>query len=318
MNLTTESAICIVPAGEGKSVWAMGEKFTFKLGAEETGGAFGLAEVIAQPRNGPPPHIHRREDELFCVLNGEFEFVVGDKVITRSSGFAAWLPRNGLHTYTNVGSRPGRMLVLYAPSGFEQFVAQWSHPVIHPAELPPPATSDDVDQLMTAAADFGIEMRPSAKAMPDASAPATEPSFWVLGQLVTVKLGRHETNGQFSVVEVLCPPGTSVLEHRHVAMDEVFYVLAGTAEFTFGDRVERVAQGGLVFVPRGEVHGFRNTGTTPVRLLDIHTPAGFEDFFREAGIPAVDPTTPPPPGPPPSPEQLQALLQRHGMELPGL
>ena len=63
--LKTNSAIKIVRASEGEAFWAMGEKLNFKLKAEDTGGAFGLAEVTAQPRNGPPPHLHHREDEFF-------------------------------------------------------------------------------------------------------------------------------------------------------------------------------------------------------------------------------------------------------------
>ena len=173
----------------------------------------------------------------------------------------------------------------------------------------------DIDALMAAAPRFGIELYPNAKVSPDLSKPAIPPSYWVLGQFVTQKLTGRDTAGQFSVAEVLCPPGTSVMNHVHVAADELFYVLSGTAEFTFADHVEFIEAGGTVFVPRGQVHGFRNRGNTPVRLFAVHTPAGFENFFQEVGVPATDPNRPPPMIPPPSPDQMAALLRKHGMQL---
>jgi hypothetical protein len=34
-------------------------------------------------------------------------------------------------------------------------------------------------------------------------------------------------------------------------------------------------------VPPETPHGFRNVGPTPARLIDYHTPGGFERFFEE-------------------------------------
>ena len=134
MSKTT--SIRSIRAGEGEAVWAMGEKIIFKLGPEETGGAFGLVEVIAQPRNGPPPHVHLHEDELFFVIDGEFNFVLEDRTFTRSTGYATCLPKRVLHTYTNIGQLPGRLLVLTAPCGFERFIRSWARPVTDSARCP--------------------------------------------------------------------------------------------------------------------------------------------------------------------------------------
>src|ERR1043166_1813247 len=95
----------IIRAGEGEAVWAMSEKITFKLGPEDTGGAFGVAELVSQPNGGPPPHIHRREDEMFLVLNGDFMFAQGERSFNRTNGFAVYLAKNVLHTYNNIGQR---------------------------------------------------------------------------------------------------------------------------------------------------------------------------------------------------------------------
>jgi quercetin dioxygenase-like cupin family protein len=311
------SSIRIIRAGEGEVSWAMGERFTFKIGPEETGGAFTLAEVIAQPRNGPPPHLHHREDELFYVAEGDFRFVLGEDSFRGPAGSAAYLPKGVLHTYSNTGQKPGKILVIATPSGFEEFIRSWARPAAEVGAIPPIPTQDDIDKLMAAAPAFGIELHPEVQFPPESLRPRTDRSHWVLGQFVTTKLTARETSGNFSVVEVISPPGAAVPNHVHLAMDEIFYLLEGAVHFSFGDHEERVDQGGLVFVPRGEVHGFRNAGPTPSRMLDLHTPGGFEAFFAEAGIPATTFDVPPPAGPAPDWNQLLSLFRKHGMEIPG-
>ena len=41
------------------------------------------------------------------------------------------------------------------------------------------------------------------------------------------------------------------------------------------------ATGELVFKPRGVAHAFWNAGDEPARLLELISPAGFENYFRE-------------------------------------
>jgi hypothetical protein len=49
---------------------------------------------------------------------------------------------------------------------------------------------------------------------------------------------------------------------------------ADTPRFTFG--IIAAPPGTFVLVPPGVEHGFRNDGDTPVRMLNIHAPAGFD------------------------------------------
>lgn len=88
----------IVPPGEGKVLQVLGETYTFKAVGEETGGAYALVEIATPPQLGPPLHVHRREDEGFYVLAGEYAIQVGDRRITATSGSFAFLPRNIPHT----------------------------------------------------------------------------------------------------------------------------------------------------------------------------------------------------------------------------
>ncbi|MDX6556122.1 MAG: hypothetical protein QOD86_2317 [Miltoncostaeaceae bacterium] len=90
------------------------------------------------------------------------------------------------------------------------------------------------------------------------------------------------TGGAFSLVEHPLPPralGSPVHTHRNE--DEYTYVLEGRVGLQLGDEVIEAGPGDLVFKPRGVPHAFWNAGDEPARMLEIISPAGFEDYFRE-------------------------------------
>jgi mannose-6-phosphate isomerase-like protein (cupin superfamily) len=100
--------------------------------------------------------------------------------------------------------------------------------------------------------------------------------------------GKH-TGGRIAVVEHTIGPGVLAGPmHRHSREDEYSYVITGRLGAIF-DGQEVVAEpGDLVFKPRGEWHSFWNPGDVPTRILEIITPSGLEEFFRELGAVAGD------------------------------
>jgi quercetin dioxygenase-like cupin family protein len=90
------------------------------------------------------------------------------------------------------------------------------------------------------------------------------------------------TGGAFSLVEHPLPPralGSPVHTHRNE--DEYSYVLEGRVGVQLGEEVIEAGPGDLVFKPRGVAHAFWNAGDEQARLLEIISPAGFENYFRE-------------------------------------
>ena len=90
------------------------------------------------------------------------------------------------------------------------------------------------------------------------------------------------TGGRFSLVEHPLPPralGSPV--HTHRDEDEYSYVLEGQVGVQLGSQVFTVGPGDLVTKPRDVPHAFWNAGDEPARLLELISPAGFEDYFRE-------------------------------------
>ena len=53
-------------------------------------------------------------------------------------------------------------------------------------------------------------------------------------------------------------------------------IVEGEMTFTLADGDVAAPPGTVVLVPPGVEHGFRNDGATPVRMLNIHAPAGFD------------------------------------------
>ncbi len=95
-------------------------------------------------------------------------------------------------------------------------------------------------------------------------------------------LDRAHTAGRVAVVEHMIAPGVLAAPmHRHSREDEFSFVLEGRVGAIF-DGVEVFAEAGdFVFKPRGEWHTFWNAGAGPLRILEIITPGGLEELFRQ-------------------------------------
>lgn len=98
---------------------------------------------------------------------------------------------------------------------------------------------------------------------------------------VAFKLDGGATAGALSIVEHPFAVGALVPPHIHTREDEISIVLEGEIGFRSGDQEVVLGAGGYIVKPRNEVHAMWNAGTVPARMIEIITPAGFEDFFRE-------------------------------------
>lgn len=78
----------------------------------------------------------------------------------------------------------------------------------------------------------------------------------------------------FGVIEIAA--GRVLEPHVHAEEDDAFYVLDGVMTFTLGAETITATPGTFVLVPPGVEHGFANDGDVPVRMLNVHAPAGFD------------------------------------------
>jgi len=76
-------------------------------------------------------------------------------------------------------------------------------------------------------------------------------------------------NQPVTVKTITVEPGCRLSLQRHEHREELWHVLDGRADVHV-DGVEQVVQAGAVLlVPRGSVHRLGNSGTEPVRVLEI-------------------------------------------------
>jgi mannose-6-phosphate isomerase-like protein (cupin superfamily) len=109
-----------------------------------------------------------------------------------------------------------------------------------------------------------------------------EGSEGTLGSIgVAFKLWGGDTGGAVSRVEHPFPVGALVLPHLHTREDEYSIVTEGEIGFRSGDREVVLGAGGYITKPRNEMHAMWNAGDVPARMIEVISPAGFENFFKE-------------------------------------
>lgn len=117
-----------------------------------------------------------------------------------------------------------------------------------------------------------------------------------------------DASGRFSLVEhPMSARALAAPLHRHTREDEYSYVIEGRVGALLGDEVVIGGPGDLIFKPRNQWHTFWNAGDEPARLLEIISPAGFEQFFEElidlGGVGGA------------APEAFASLCERYELEM---
>jgi quercetin dioxygenase-like cupin family protein len=128
------------------------------------------------------------------------------------------------------------------------------------------------------------------------------------GAVMTIKVRAEDTNGTYSLMESVLPPGGRVPPHIHHQEDEATYVLEGELSIEMAGRALKATRGSYVVVPRDIQQSFTNTGEGPCRFLTFFTPGGAEGFFEEASDLARASG-----GPPPI-EGMAAIHQKYALE----
>ena len=121
---------------------------------------------------------------------------------------------------------------------------------------------------------------------------------WISGGFgVIFKVFGTETGGRLAIVEHPIWPRVLVTPNVHENEDEYSFVLVGTIGARIGDRELQASAGSYVLKPRQVPHTFWNPTDQPARILEMISPAGFEDFFDQLG-------------------QLVATFDRQGGQIP--
>ena len=119
----------------------------------------------------------------------------------------------------------------------------------------------------------------------------------------------ESSGGRFALVEqTIAPRALAAPMHTHEREDEYSFVLAGRLGAQIGDEVVEAGPGELVLKPRGIPHAFWNAGDEETRLLEIISPAGFEQYFADVAPALARPGAP-------DSEALAEIRGRYGLTM---
>jgi quercetin dioxygenase-like cupin family protein len=97
--------------------------YTVILRGIDNDNEYSLVEMIFPPDKEKeiPLHKHERENIIMYILEGTFLIKYGDEEINGVSGMVLKFEKNIAHSYKKVGTKVGKLLMLYAPGGLENY-----------------------------------------------------------------------------------------------------------------------------------------------------------------------------------------------------
>jgi mannose-6-phosphate isomerase-like protein (cupin superfamily) len=110
-----------------------------------------------------------------------------------------------------------------------------------------------------------------------------------------------------SMIVSVVDPGASIPVHLHRNEDELIFIHTGSGIVTLGEERIPSSAGAVLYGPRNIWHGVENTGSTVLTWCAVYSPPGFEQFFREVGVPPGKEDSAP------SRERVLAIAEKYGM-----
>ena len=115
----------VLAPGEGEQITGGPTTVTIKATGEDTAGSFYLGEsLLASGFPGPPPHVHEHLHDMFYVLDGPLPMRLGDDTRELGAGSFVCVPPGVVHTFSNPGEAPVRVLNFNTPAGWEEYMRE--------------------------------------------------------------------------------------------------------------------------------------------------------------------------------------------------
>jgi quercetin dioxygenase-like cupin family protein len=149
-----------VAAPATEQLWFLNTLHTVRVRHDQGEDGISVLETLAPHGDSPPLHVHRTQDELFHVLEGELRVRAGDAEIRVGAGESIVGPKGVPHTYRVESPDGARWLVITTGADFERFVRELSRPAERPTLPSPqgPPTPEQEEALARAARQHGIEL----------------------------------------------------------------------------------------------------------------------------------------------------------------
>ena len=216
--------------------------------------------------------VHQREDTLFLVESGCYEFVLGMKSVEVGPGAVIFVPRLVPHTFRVVADETSRMTTAYFPAGLENFqrlfaceCATGAPHMTHIAQL---------------GQKFGLAFlapknlaQHCARANRDAVIKLPQaPDFPEQGKRPI--LSADETGSTLKLIEWQMSPGSQPQLCAPHDEDAIFLIREGCWEFEIGGARVQAGPNCAVFAPYPHPQALRVIGTETGNLLLLSFPSG--------------------------------------------
>jgi len=122
MDVRTPLQPAVVTPKQALSIKPFGLDMNVLLTTEATGGATSVIVAWHKPGEGPPAHVHFKQEEILFIIEGLYEVTVGDETAKAGPGSIVFIPRNVVHRFKNVGGVKGRMLGWSLPGGQDHYL----------------------------------------------------------------------------------------------------------------------------------------------------------------------------------------------------
>jgi quercetin dioxygenase-like cupin family protein len=110
----------VIQAGEGKALSLRGTNVAYKAEGERPGGGPTFLEFTAAPGFSTGDHVHSRIEEIFYVVEGEFQIRAGDRTLRAKAGDFVLVPPGVPHGFGNPEGGPAKMVLLISPAGVHE------------------------------------------------------------------------------------------------------------------------------------------------------------------------------------------------------
>jgi quercetin dioxygenase-like cupin family protein len=143
-----------------KYFWFLNSLTTIRVSAQEAEDQLSIVEQRAPQGYSPPLHIHREQDEIFQVLEGEFRIKVGGEEKRLKSGNMLLVRKGTPHTFIVESQEGGRWLSITTGMDYENLVRALARPAER-LEIPSSGEDTSPENAVTnalTAAQFGIEI----------------------------------------------------------------------------------------------------------------------------------------------------------------
>lgn len=207
---------------------------------------------ISPGGGGVGHHFHNATEEMFVIFDGEAEFTIDGRTSLLSGTVGAPVRMGHSHAIYNPGPDPVEFMninVSVVKGVYDAF--DLNDPRVG-------AARDSIPVFMTMQLDRE-RLRPIEGYRGGSGTAryrrALDPTVF-------------RTNWSY-VDHLLLPPGASEGLHRHVGVEEVYYVIRGEGEVQVGQETARIGTGDAVPILLGQPHSFRNVGAEDLEFMII-------------------------------------------------